>query len=112
MEKNLPAPPDRPQYQPIHVVVPSPPLPDIPPKDISVQLEETVCFIKSNLPADRLPKLAIVCGSGLGGLVDTLDDAPGMIEFKYENIPNFSVSTGTSDMKSADAGTQGCSISI
>ena len=36
------------------------------------------------------PKLGIICGSGLGGLADTLTDAQA---FKYEDIPSFPIST-------------------
>jgi purine-nucleoside phosphorylase len=37
------------------------------------------------------PKLAVVCGSGLGGIADRLQDA---IVFPYSEIPNFPQSTG------------------
>ena len=37
------------------------------------------------------PKVGIVCGSGLGGLVDGLEQQES---FPYENIPGFPVSTG------------------
>ncbi|PKK18922.1 purine nucleoside phosphorylase [Columba livia] len=36
------------------------------------------------------PKIAIICGSGLGGLADTLDNKT---VFKYEDIPHFPRST-------------------
>lgn len=37
------------------------------------------------------PKVAIICGSGLGGLVDLMDDRT---EFAYKDIPHFPTSTG------------------
>lgn len=37
------------------------------------------------------PKVAIICGSGLGGLADLLEEK---IVFKYEDIPCFPTSTG------------------
>ncbi|XP_055341896.1 purine nucleoside phosphorylase-like [Paramacrobiotus metropolitanus] len=36
------------------------------------------------------PRVAIICGSGLGGLANTLDEADVL---EYESIPNFPVST-------------------
>jgi purine-nucleoside phosphorylase len=39
------------------------------------------------------PKVAIVCGSGLGGLADALNSSP-RIETPYGDIPGFAVSTG------------------
>jgi len=37
------------------------------------------------------PTIGIICGSGLGGLVDNVEDRE---EFRYEDIPGFPVSTG------------------
>lgn len=37
------------------------------------------------------PTVGIICGSGLGGLVDNVENKE---EFKYEDIPGFPVSTG------------------
>jgi purine-nucleoside phosphorylase len=39
------------------------------------------------------PKVAIVCGSGLGGLADTIEAEP-KVELSYGVIPNFPQSTG------------------
>ncbi|XP_054475903.1 purine nucleoside phosphorylase 6 [Anoplopoma fimbria] len=39
---------------------------------------------------EQRPKVAIICGSGLGGLADLLEDKTG---FPYEKIPNFPTST-------------------
>ena len=38
------------------------------------------------------PTVGIICGSGLGGLADLLQDKNVI---PYESIPNFPVSTGT-----------------
>lgn len=55
---------------------------------------EAVAFLRSSLP-ERLqaPKVAIVCGSGLGGLADTVH-AEGRAEYDYASIPNFPRPTG------------------
>jgi purine-nucleoside phosphorylase len=57
---------------------------------------ETARFLQKSLPDDlRFPKVAIVCGSGLGGLANTIN--PGLrVETPYAEIPNWAVSTGTS----------------
>ena len=40
------------------------------------------------------PKIGIICGSGLGGLCDMLENTDVMA---YETIPNFPMSTGESN---------------
>lgn len=40
---------------------------------------------------EQRPKVAIICGSGLGSLADLLADKA---EFPYKDIPHFPVSTG------------------
>ena len=37
------------------------------------------------------PKIGIICGSGLGGLAEQVENAE---VFEYSKIPNFPVSTG------------------
>jgi purine-nucleoside phosphorylase len=55
---------------------------------------ETALYVRSMLPEVlQKPKVAIVCGSGLGGLADTIDHEP-KVELSYEQIPNFPRSTG------------------
>ena len=49
---------------------------------------ETANFIKEK--ADINPKIAMILGSGTGAFTDNIEDS---IEFKYEEIPNFPVST-------------------
>jgi purine-nucleoside phosphorylase len=55
---------------------------------------ETAAYVRSKLPeALQNPKVAIVCGSGLGGIVDTIESEP-KVELAYSTIPNFPQSTG------------------
>jgi len=51
-------------------------------------LKETVSFIKTKV--DFEPEIGIVLGTGLGGLVNVIEQV-GVV--KYEDIPNFPVST-------------------
>ncbi len=51
-------------------------------------LKETVDFLKTKITIN--PKVGIILGSGLGGLVDTVRIEQ---EIAYEDIPNFPVST-------------------
>lgn len=56
---------------------------------------ETTAHLRALLPAElKYPKVAIVCGSGLGGLAETIDDEP-KTEIQYKDVPNFAQSTGT-----------------
>lgn len=58
---------------------------------------ETADYVRSKLPESlQKPKVAIVCGSGLGGLVDTVE-AESKVELAYSTIPNFPKSTGMLD---------------
>lgn len=55
---------------------------------------ETAAYVRNQLPeALQNPKVAIVCGSGLGGLADTIDPET-KVELAYSTIPNFPRSTG------------------
>ncbi|KAJ1972255.1 Purine nucleoside phosphorylase, partial [Dimargaris cristalligena] len=47
--------------------------------------------LRGAVPEHLLPSVGIVCGSGLGGLADTLE--PGFVSFNYTDIPNFPQST-------------------
>lgn len=47
-------------------------------------------FLQSKSPSIK-PSVAIICGTGLGGLADLLQDRT---EIDYTSIPNFPVSTG------------------
>ena len=59
---------------------------------VDSHFDETVAYLKRHLPAGWVPEVAIVCGSGLGGLVDALEG--DRIEISYGQIPNFCQSTG------------------
>ncbi|CAG8515721.1 6940_t:CDS:2 [Diversispora eburnea] len=53
----------------------------------------TADYLRKRLtPELSQPKVAIICGSGLGGLVDTLEETD-KVEFLYEEIPGFVSST-------------------
>ncbi|KAK4501248.1 hypothetical protein PRZ48_007055 [Zasmidium cellare] len=57
---------------------------------------ETVEFLRLKLPLHlSKPRVAIVCGSGLGGLADTVNRGEGDVveTWEYKDVPNFPVST-------------------
>ncbi|CAG8901931.1 unnamed protein product [Penicillium egyptiacum] len=55
--------------------------------------DEAVSYLRTKLPETlQKPQVAIVCGSGLGGLADTLKPE-SRIEFDYASIPHFPRST-------------------
>lgn len=55
---------------------------------------EAVSFLTKDLPKGlQKPQVAIVCGSGLGGLAETVQAEP-RAEFDYASIPHFPRSTG------------------
>lgn len=57
---------------------------------------EAVSYLRTKLPEIlQQPQVAIVCGSGLGGLADTIQPE-SRIEFEYASIPHFPRSTGWS----------------
>ena len=59
--------------------------------------KQTVDFLRLKLPAPLAkPRVAIICGSGLGGLADTVD-AGGREEWNYKDVPGFPQSTGEWD---------------
>jgi len=62
--------------------------------ELDHQIDETAGYVAdrlSALPELDAPRLAIVVGSGLGGVVDLLDDAP-QLRIPYGEIPNTPVS--------------------
>jgi purine-nucleoside phosphorylase len=68
------------------------------PKGLSSyqQAEQAVQSLKDRLPAElQSPRVAIVCGSGLGGLADSIRDHP-RAEYDYGSIPHFPKLTGKS----------------
>ncbi|KAJ5204052.1 uncharacterized protein N7498_004931 [Penicillium cinerascens] len=53
------------------------------------QANEAVSYLKSRLPESlQTPQVAIVCGSGLGGLADTIQ-TESRVEYDYSSIPHF-----------------------
>ncbi|KAJ5628379.1 purine nucleoside phosphorylase [Penicillium lividum] len=53
------------------------------------QAQEAVAFLNSQLPEGlQAPKVAVVCGSGLSGLAETVQADPRM-EYDYASIPHF-----------------------
>ncbi len=56
--------------------------------NIYVKLKETADYIKRSIKES--PEIAIVLGSGLGSLVDDIENP---VEIKYDEIPNFPVTT-------------------
>jgi hypothetical protein len=57
---------------------------------------ESAKYLQSVVPEElRAPRVGIICGSGLGGLVETLEAAP-QIAIPYSDIPEFPQSTGNS----------------
>jgi purine-nucleoside phosphorylase len=54
----------------------------------------TADLLRRLLPGElQNPEIAIVCGSGLGGLAETINATP-KVELPYEEVPGFPVSTG------------------
>lgn len=56
------------------------------------QYKETAEWLQAN--TKERPRVAVICGSGLGGLASLLKD---QVVIKYTDIPNFPQSTGTWD---------------
>ena len=57
---------------------------------------ETAEFLRAELPAQLArPRVAIVCGSGLGGLVETIGGGGAeRREWGYAEVPHFPLGTG------------------
>ncbi len=55
---------------------------------MSEQLKETVSWIKERI--NKIPEIAIILGTGLGELAKTVTDK---VEFPYDQIPHFPLST-------------------
>lgn len=59
--------------------------------------QEAATHLQRDLdPKLRNPKVAIICGSGLGGLADAVDDALPKAAVEYSSIPYFPLPTGMS----------------
>jgi purine-nucleoside phosphorylase len=61
---------------------------------IATSFNDSVDMIRSMLP-DNLqnPRVGVICGSGLSGLVDSFRD---VVLIPYDSIPGFATSTGAS----------------
>ncbi|KAJ9057367.1 hypothetical protein DSO57_1023358 [Entomophthora muscae] len=57
----------------------------------TTQIAAATAYIKGLLPQGQEVQVCIVCGSGLGGLADTLENTTTI---KYSDIPHFATSTG------------------
>lgn len=65
-------------------------------RTIFSKAQEAANFLRERLdPRLQKPKVAIVCGSGLGGLADAVHEQP-RVEIEYSSIPYFPQSTGMS----------------
>ncbi|KAI9841287.1 MAG: hypothetical protein M1838_003650 [Thelocarpon superellum] len=63
------------------------------PSDIYQKAVETTGYLRSLLPkALQAPALAVICGSGLGGLEHSIN-SDLRVEAAYVDVPNFAVST-------------------
>lgn len=59
------------------------------------RVKATADELRQTLPTSlQKPRVAIVCGSGLGGLADTIEEQP-KVQFRYEDVKGFPRSTGT-----------------
>ncbi|KAF3925099.1 hypothetical protein AA313_de0209506 [Arthrobotrys entomopaga] len=63
------------------------------PSNVYSQCLETAKFIQARVPeALRTPQVGVICGSGLGGLADTVEEG-ARFDISYSDIPNFAQST-------------------
>lgn len=69
---------------------------EITSTNIYAKATETAEFLKSRLPENlKNPTLAIICGSGLGGLADTVQKESSYT-ISYSEVPNFHRTSGKS----------------
>lgn len=70
------------------------------------QAREACSMLRERLPTPlQNPKVAIICGSGLGGLANTIDHEV-RAEFDYTSIPHFPSLTGKFPTKCLSSGTR------
>ena len=70
--------------------------------NISAHSAEALEYLSTRLPTVlKRPQVGIVCGSGLGGLVDTVIPSP-RYEIPYSAIPHFPRSTGNNILSPKD----------
>ncbi|KAI9844089.1 MAG: hypothetical protein M1837_005803 [Sclerophora amabilis] len=66
---------------------------DIPSADVFQQATQTAAFLSSSLPLQlRDPVVGIICGSGLGGLAETIQPEP-QFQIDYKHVPGFPTSS-------------------
>lgn len=66
------------------------------PSELYRRASESVAALRQGLPESlQYPKVAVVCGSGLGGLQDSVGAEP-RVEFGYGEVPGFTKSKGKS----------------
>jgi len=58
------------------------------------KIEQISNWLRQKISTILTPKVAIVCGSGLGGLGDRLQNESSTITIPYSDIPSFPRSTG------------------
>jgi purine-nucleoside phosphorylase len=67
---------------------------DTPKQGVYARAGITADFLRRDLPAQlQRPVVAVVCGSGLGGLADEVEAEPKVV-VPYSDISGFPVSTG------------------
>lgn len=67
----------------------------ITPKEQLIQFEETKQYLLNQLsdyPSLQTPRFLIICGSGLGGLSQLLEENKPKLSISYKDIPGFEVS--------------------
>ena len=65
---------------------------------ISQQAAEACQYLHSQVPVElQKPAIGIICGSGLGGLINVVLPQPRQALY-YSDIPHFPVSTGKLDL--------------
>ena len=66
-----------------------------PRSDVFVRATEAADFVRSRIPHElSKPQIAIVCGSGLGGIAELISN-DARAEIDYSDIPYFPQITGT-----------------
>lgn len=88
------------EREPVKLIVDNPPRPSIMPSSGSIvqhAIEASEYVHRRLQPAPLLesPQIAIICGSGLGGLADGVVRSDGpRVEIGYQQIPHFPVGQG------------------
>ncbi|OJD12591.1 purine nucleoside phosphorylase I, inosine and guanosine-specific [Emergomyces pasteurianus Ep9510] len=79
-------------------------------QSIFQQAQESCTYLREHLPVKlQKPRFAIICGSGLGALAESVNPSP-KTEFDYGSIPHFPISTVTGHVGKLVFGTLGTDI--